>query len=146
MAEISLPDVRVNMQQPTPLYQHSMHAIYWLGITNPTVFRCNVYLITDGDAATLVDPGSRSYFEQIKSRVAQIMGASDVNGMILCHQDPDVAASMVDWLELCPGCMIYISPRAQVLLPHFGTSGYHWQDIEKESDHLVMQLKTWLSQ
>lgn len=132
---ISLARLTADMQKPTLLFQSDGHAIYWLGITEDTVFRCNVYLIKDGDEAILVDPGSRSYFRQVKSRVAQIMDPAAVNGMILCHQDPDVAASMVDWLDLCPNCKVYTSPRAQVLLPHFGISGYRWQDIEKEPAH-----------
>jgi len=132
---IVLTDVQVDMQQPTLLYRQDGHAIYWLGIIEKTVFRCNAYLIVDGDEAILVDPGSRSYFEQVKSRVSQIIDPAAVNGMILCHQDPDVAASMVDWLEICPDCMVYTSPRAQVLLPHFGSSRYRWQDIEKKPTH-----------
>jgi len=133
--EVLLTEVGVDMQHPTLLYQREGHAVYWLGITEDTVFRCNVYLIIDGDEAILVDPGSRSYFAQVKSRVSQIIDPASVNGMILGHQDPDMAASMVDWLEVCPDCMVYTSPRGQVLLPHFGVSGYRWQDIETKPVH-----------
>ncbi len=129
---IILHHVEVNMQQPTLLFQQAGHSIYWLGITENTIFRCNVYLIVNGKDVILVDPGSRNYFDQVKSRVAQIIDPTAVTGMILCHQDPDVAASMVDWLELCPDCVVYTSPRAQVLLPHFGAHDYNWQDIEEE--------------
>jgi len=141
-ADISLHSLVADMHAPTLLFQQDDHAIYWLGITENTVFRCNVYLIVDGDTVILVDPGSRSYFNQVKSRVAQIIDPALVTGMILCHQDPDVAASMVDWLELCPNCMVYTSPRAQVLLPHFGAHDYQWQDIEKEPALLFASGRT----
>ena len=48
--------------------------------------------------------------------------------MILCHQDPDVAASMVDWLELNPTMKVFTSPRTQVLIPHYGVSDYDFYD------------------
>ncbi|MDQ6992955.1 MAG: MBL fold metallo-hydrolase [Mariprofundus sp.] len=129
---IALSDIQLDMKKPTLLHHQAGHAIYWLGIAASTVFRCNAYLIIDGDEVILIDPGSRSSFEQVKTRVTQIIAPEKITGMILCHQDPDVAASMVDWLDLCPECMVYTSPRAQVLLPHFGSRHYAWQDIEKE--------------
>lgn len=139
---ILLNDIRVNMDEPTLLYQYNGHAVYWLGITEATVFRCNVYLIIDGTEAILIDPGSRNYFEQVKNRVAQIIKPEQVTGMILCHQDPDVAASMIDWLQIAPQCTVFTSPRAQVLLPHFGAQDYSWQDIESEPTYQFASGRT----
>ncbi|ATX81876.1 Metallo-beta-lactamase superfamily protein [Mariprofundus ferrinatatus] len=124
-------DTGIDMMKPTLLYQQDGHSIYWLGITDDTAFRCNAYLIVDGEEAIIVDPGSRSYFEQIKSRVQQIMNPESVSGMILCHQDPDVAASMVDWLALNPKAKVFTSPRTMVLLPHYGEMEFTAFDIEE---------------
>ncbi|MES9989193.1 MAG: MBL fold metallo-hydrolase [Candidatus Thiodiazotropha endolucinida] len=121
----AIPD----MDSPTPLYSRHGTAIYWLGITDETAFRCNTYLIVDGDQALLVDPGNRSFFDQVKTRVSQIMLPEYVSGLIVCHQDPDVAASMVDWLELNPEMPVYSSPRTHVLLPHYGNPDYNAYDI-----------------
>lgn len=125
-------NMRINMNEPTLLYQQDTHAVYWLGITDETAFRCNAYLIVDGDEAIIVDPGSRSYFEQVKQRVAQIMTPESITGMILCHQDPDVAASVVDWLELNPKATVFTSPRTMVLLPHYGKRDFIAYDIEEK--------------
>lgn len=54
--------------------------------------------------------------------------------MIVCHQDPDVAASMNDWLEINPSIKVYSSPRAQVLLRHYGRTDYDYVDTEEHAE------------
>jgi len=108
------------------------HAVYWLGIQEESAFRCNTYLITDGDQAIVVDPGSRGWFPTVKAQVARLLPPERVSGLILCHQDPDVAASLPDWLELNPDLTVFSSPRTQVLLPYYGVSGYRFHDVEAE--------------
>lgn len=119
----------LSLEEPTLLYQEEDHKIYWLGIEEETAFRCNVYLIASGDEYILVDPGSRQYFEQVKTRVSQIVSPEKIGALILCHQDPDVAASMIDWLEVNPSLTIISSARTNVLLPHYGRSDYTFFDI-----------------
>jgi len=131
------PTGHIDMESPTLLYRHGQHAIYWLGIDAQTAFRCNSYLLCDGEQVILIDPGSRAFFRQVTDRVAQIMTPDKVTDLLLCHQDPDVAASMVDWLAFKPGLRVITSPRAHVLLPHYGSSDFAWLDIEK---HPQMQL------
>jgi len=127
-----LTNITLDLTKPTVLFSAEGHTIYWLGITNETAFRCNTYLIQDGDEVILVDPGNRLFFDQVKERVAQIIDPDLVTGMILCHQDPDVAASIYDWLTLKPSIKIFTSPRANVLLPHYGVSDYDYYDIAEK--------------
>ena len=108
------------------------HAVYWLGHDEPSAFRTNAYLIVDGDQALLVDPGNRAYFAEARERVAQVVDPACVSGMILCHQDPDVAASMPDWLAVNPRMRVFTSPRTQVLLPYYGYPDYAYADVEDE--------------
>ena len=124
-----LKGIEVGLDKPTVLYRSGVHAIYWLGVDEATAFRCNAYLIKNGDEAILVDPGSRSHFGQIKDRVAQVLPPGEVTGMILCHQDPDVAASMVDWIDHVPDIKVFTTPRTQVLLPHYGRKDYNYYDV-----------------
>jgi flavorubredoxin len=118
----------LNMEEVTLLFEEGDHKIYWLGIDEETAFRINVYLIQDGDEYIIVDPGSRSYFEKVKERVAQIVDPSNVENIILCHQDPDVAASMIDWLRFNRNITIHSSARTNVLLPHYGEKAYAFND------------------
>lgn len=122
----------VDMDRPTVLYGAEGHHVYWLGITDVTAFRCNAYLIRDGDEAILVDPGGKGFFPQVRQRVAQILPPDQVSGMVLCHQDPDVAASMTEWLEINPTLRVYTSPRTQVLLPHYGRADYRYYDVAEQ--------------
>jgi len=121
----------IELTDKTVLFKNGDYEIYWLGIDDETAFRCNSYLIKDGDECLIVDPGSRSYFKQVKSRVEQITSIDNIKGLILCHQDPDVAASMVDWLSLNDEIDIITSARTNVLLPHYGKSEYNFFDISE---------------
>lgn len=123
-----LASVQPDVGHPVALYENDSHGVYWVGISDMTAFRCNVYFIKDGDEGIVVDPGSRDYFAAVAASISELMDPTDVTGMILCHQDPDVAASMVDWLELNPDMKVFTSPRTQVLLPHYGVSGYDFYD------------------
>lgn len=129
-----LADLRVDTPPPVALFDDGTHAVYWLGIPDETAFRCNVYLIREGDVALVVDPGNRRYFEYVRARVAEIVEPATVGGMILCHQDPDVAASMTDWLALNPRMVVYATARARVLLNHYGRSDFEFRDVEREPE------------
>lgn len=123
---------RIDDSKPVLLFESGGHAIYWLGITEDTVFRCNTYLIKNGSEAILVDPGGEAAFAQVYARVSQIMEPADVTGMILCHQDPDVAGSMLEWLAVNRNIRVLSTPRTHVLLPHYGRTDYVAYDVEGE--------------
>lgn len=125
----NLNQVEIDLSKPTLLFEKGGHKIYWIGLSEFTAFRCNVYLIVHDNKAWLVDPGSSYAFSAIKDRVLQIIDLKDLDGLILCHQDPDVAASMVDWLKIMPKLKIYTTPRTQVLLPHYGIKDYKYVDV-----------------
>lgn len=125
----------VDTQDTVLLYESGEHKIYWMGIEEESAFRCNVYLIQDADEYILVDPGSRIYHEELKKRVATIVSPDKINGIILCHQDPDVAASMVDWLGLNKDITIYTSARTNVLLPYYGVADYNFYNISEEGEY-----------
>lgn len=128
----SLAGKTLNIKAKTVLFDVGDHAAYWLGITDNTAFRCNTYLIADGDQFLLVDPGSRSFFQQVRDRVAQVIDPSRITGLIICHQDPDVGASMVDWLDIVPKATVYTTPRTQVLLPHYGATDYQYYNVSSQ--------------
>lgn len=121
--------VEINVEVITPLYKNGENEVYWLGIDNETAFRCNVYLIKSGNEAIIVDPGSRVFFEEVKRRALEIVSLEEIKGIILCHQDPDVAASMIDWLDLKSDIKIISSDRTNVLLPHYGKDDYDFYSI-----------------
>lgn len=106
MSQAALKNLRSEQtpeNAPIFLLRHGDHRVYWVGIREETAFRCNVYLIVDGDRVILVNTGNRSFFPVVRDAVTRALGDNaSVTDIVLCHQDPDVAASMVDWLELVP--------------------------------------------
>jgi len=127
--------INVLLNTPTLLFDNGLgHRIFWLGIPEETAFRCNSYLIVDGDEAIIVDPGSRDFFDFVKKRIEEIIPLSNLKGMILCHQDPDVAGSTIDWLEFNPELKVISSDRTNVLLPHYGIKDYPYYSIGLDND------------
>ena len=118
--DINLSQISQTIDTTNPILLSSKgnHKIYWLGIDDETAFRCNVYMIKDNDEYIIVDPGSRKFHNQVKQRVEQIVPANKISALIVCHQDPDVAASIVDWLDINDKITIISSTRTNVLLPH----------------------------
>lgn len=129
--------VEIDLEHPTVLFDDGQHAVYWLGITDETAFRCNTYLLRDGDQSLLIDPGNRSYFEQVRTRVAQLMDPARITGLILSHQDPDVSASMVDWLDVNPDIEVISTPRTHVLLPNYGKLIYPTVHVSDKTIHAL---------
>ncbi len=132
----------INLESITPLYEDKIHTIYWLGIDDETAFRCNVYLIKSGEEGIIVDPGSRSFFQTVQNRVKQIMPLENITSLIVCHQDPDVAASIIDWLEFNPKITIFSSARTNVLLPHYGINDYTFFNISEQKQFSFKTGKT----
>jgi flavorubredoxin len=129
-------DTMVDTDEPVLLYDSDFHKIWWIGIEEESAFRCNVYLIEDEGEYILVDPGSRLYHDEVKKRVAMIVEPQKVEGIILCHQDPDVASSMVDWIDIREDIKIITSNRTNILLPYYGKSGYNFYDISQEGKYV----------
>jgi len=113
------------------LFESNNHKIYWMGIEEESAFRCNVYLIEDNNEFILVDPGSRLYHQELKDRVSKITDIKNISALILCHQDPDVAASMIDWLDINKDITVITSARTNVLLPYYGKKDYNFFDISE---------------
>jgi len=133
--ESILHNANLDMDKPILLYEKENHSIYWLGVAEDTAFRINSYLINDGDQSVIVDPGSRSYFESIKNHIKNLGYYDNLEAMICCHQDPDVAASMFDWLQIKPELKVIASARTNVLLPHYGASEYEFYDTGIANNH-----------
>jgi flavorubredoxin len=121
-----------SFQEPTILYDDEIHKVYWLGIPEDTAFRVNTYLILDMDTAILIDPGAEKYFPFVKERVTQITSVDKIKYMVLCHQDPDVAASFPLWVKENPDIKIVSTARTKVLLDHYTDLEYLYEEITEK--------------
>lgn len=137
----SLVGRRVDQSAPVPLYTSPNHSVYWVGSQEDSPFRCNVYLILDGDVRILVDPGSEAHhFAQVRERVSRILPPEEITHLLVHHQDPDLCDSIPAWLRLCPEATIICTPRTRVLLPYYGFSrDVDWLDVSP-NDSTVLEL------
>jgi flavorubredoxin len=137
----SLVGQRVDQTAPVPLYTSPEHSVYWVGSQEDSPFRCNVYLIVDGDVRILVDPGSEQHhFDQVRDRVSRIVPPGSITHLLLHHQDPDLCDSIPAWLRINPDLTLICTPRTRVLLPYYGFSrDVSWLDVSP-NDSTVLEL------
>lgn len=98
------------------------HQFAWLGSGDPEVERgvpSNQYAIIDGGEAMLLDPGGYHSFERVFTNVTKLVMPDKITRALLSHQDPDVVASIVSWLDVQPRLKIYMSELWERFLPHF---------------------------
>lgn len=131
----------IDFTRPVALFDDGAHAVYWVGSAEQTPFRCNAYLIVDGDVHVLVDPGSQMHhFEQVKARVATVVPPESITHIILHHQDPDLCDSIPAWLAIAPNATLVCTPRTRVLLPYYGFShDVNWLDVSP-MDNTALEL------
>jgi len=94
------------------------HKIYWVGTTSEKALRSNIYLIIDGEEGLIIDCGAHGQFEDTKDRVRQVLPPSKVTRIFANHQDPDVTASLPDWLNINPNITVIASPSTNTLIHH----------------------------
>lgn len=116
----TLQNDEVRLDQPVLLYDGRGRRIYWIGSEEDSNFRCNAYLFQCGGQVFLIDPGSKLHFAQVRGRVEQVIDPARVTHIIVHHQDPDLCASIPDWLAVNPNIEVLTNSRAAVLLPHYG--------------------------
>jgi flavorubredoxin len=120
---------------PILLFKEDDHEIYWLGYADNDAFRTNVFLIIDGEEAVIVDPGDKSKFPELISRIKKTGHYDKVKSGIFCHQDPDVCGCIDDCLKEFPRFDIITSQRTNLLLPHYGISNYNYYDSGEINDN-----------
>lgn len=105
--------------------------IYWVGTDTQDAFRCNPYLIVDGDESVLIDPGGLLTAEGVIARVSGLIDTRTIRYIIAHHQDPDVV-SAVNYLRkiVNPDCKVVCHSRMSVLIKHFG-AGFPFFEVDK---------------
>lgn len=126
----------LDRDSPILLFERNEHRVYWLGLYEDTIFRCNIYLIVDGEEAVLVDPGGIGFYDVVRQRVEQVVPVTQLRSVIISHQDPDIAASLAEWLVHYPELFVISSPRTMILFPYYGVKDLNAHDIEEKPEYL----------
>ncbi len=108
--------------------------IFWVGFDDASAgFRCNPYILNDGDETVFFDPGSVPHFPIVLSKVIKATRLERIKHVIVTHQDPDLCAALPRFEELVAGTggsfNICTHTRASLLISHYGTrSGFYRVD------------------
>ncbi len=105
------------------LWQQGNSGFVWLGAGDPAVERgiaSQQYLVFDGDSATVLDPGGYHVFDRVFDNVSRFVQVDRVRelSLFLSHQDPDVCASLISWLEARPNAQVIVSALWDRFLEH----------------------------
>lgn len=109
------------------LYESEGHQFVLLNESEPGAehgIRSNQYLVKHGDQGVLLDPGGFGVMPRVLAELLRYIEPSQVNAIILSHQDPDIVAGIVTWIELTTA-PIYISKIWTRFLPHYGIRDIH---------------------
>jgi flavorubredoxin len=131
----SLQQESLDFHNPILLFQEGEHQIYWLGMAVPDAFRTNIYLLVHKNEALILDPGNKSFFPDLVEKIKGINPDIKIMGAIFCHQDPDVAGSIADWVNAYTDFQVITSKRTNVLLPHYGITDYNFHDTGEDNNY-----------
>lgn len=104
------------------LYEDSRHKFVLLNESEPGEedgIRSNQYLVMHDDAGVLLDPGGFGVMPEVLAEMLHYLSPSQIQGIFLSHQDPDIVGGLITWLQLT-SCPIYVSSIWMRFLPHYG--------------------------
>ncbi|MBI4715410.1 MAG: MBL fold metallo-hydrolase [Nitrospirae bacterium] len=99
--------------------------IHWVGAVDAeSPFKCNPYLLDDGDEAVLFEPGSLLAYPGVLQKVIQTLPLPKIRYIVLSHQDPDLCGSLSEWGKVLNPARVQVvtHSRTAVLLRHYGAS------------------------
>jgi len=115
------------------------HNIHWVGMyLENDPFQCHPYLIENGDASVLVDPGSMLEFDAVVANINRVSSMKNIKYIILHHQDPDLAAAVPEIEKLIDRDDLHIITHSRMvpLVKHYMiTSPYY--EIDKH--HFILE-------
>lgn len=96
--------------------------IYWVGFNDESAgFRCNPYLILDGDETVFIEPGSVPHYPIVHNKAVSVTRPESIRHIIVSHQDPDLCAAIPKFEEIIsPDSRIVTHTRASVIIAHYG--------------------------
>jgi flavorubredoxin len=84
--------------------------------------RSNQYLIQHDDSGVMLDPGGFGVMPRVLAELLRYLSPTQLKGIVLSHQDPDIVGGLATWLELT-GAPVYVSEIWLRFLPHYGIKG-----------------------
>lgn len=98
----------------------------------------NEYVIGDGKAILMTDPGGMEIFPAVFSAMCQYDDPGKLQMLFASHQDPDIISSLSLWLAFNPGIKCHLSWLWGTFVPHFGGTNENLVCIPDEGMQIRM--------
>jgi flavorubredoxin len=114
--------------------------VWWLASRSDSLLEVNVYLLCyphdKGRANLIVDPGPPELLTCLQKATVPIIGGLEhVDGILINHQDPDVATNAAYIQKLNPKCMTVASEDTWRLIHFFGLKASRFKAVESYHNH-----------
>lgn len=90
--------------------------------------QANQFLVVDGDAGALIDPGGNLAYSDLYLGLTQHFAPHRISALIASHADPDIIASLDRWMTASQA-PVYISTVWERFVPHFCKPGKTTQRV-----------------
>lgn len=129
------------MKKTTAIYENGGHK--WLAVSRDPerpgyLIDTNEYLVTDGKAALLTDPGGSEIFPAVFSALCEEFDPARITHLFASHQDPDIVSSLALWLQFNPQLRCYASWLWTSFIPHFGGNDQTFVPLPDEGMKLLL--------
>lgn len=85
--------------------------------------QANQFLIIDGEASAVIDPGGVLAFNEIYLALSRHASIRGLDAIIASHADPDIVAALDRWISASPAAKVYVPRVWERFVPHFCKPG-----------------------
>jgi flavorubredoxin len=104
------------------LYDRNGHRCLMFSHGGNDGVQANQFLVVDGDAGALIDPGGNLAYSDLYLGLTQHFAPHRISALIASHADPDIIASLDRWMTASQA-PVYISTVWERFVPHFCKPG-----------------------
>ncbi|MCI5145788.1 MAG: MBL fold hydrolase, partial [Candidatus Electrothrix sp. AR3] len=109
--------------------------IWWVANRSDALLEVNIYLLCyphpRGQANIIIDPGPVELLTPLQKAVVPIIGGlENIDGILINHQDPDVAPNAAFIQKINPKCMIVASEDTWRLIHFLGLKPNRFKAVE----------------
>lgn len=111
---------------PLELFRQGTHACLMFshaGDEGGEAVQTNQFLIVDGDAGAIIDPGGNLAYSELYLGMTRHFPPSRLSAILASHADPDIIASLDRWMTATPDAKLYVSTLWERFVPHFCKPG-----------------------
>ncbi|XOF33900.1 MAG: MBL fold metallo-hydrolase [Candidatus Electrothrix sp. YB6] len=114
--------------------------VWWVANRSDALLEVNIYLLCyphdRGQANIMIDPGPGELLTMLQKAVAPIIGGlENIHGVLINHQDPDVAPNAAFLQKLNPKCLVVASEDTWRLIHFLGLKASRFKAVESYRNH-----------